>query len=210
MKLHHILLEVEQEAAVNALEKAMADSFKQLGQELEADKQTVQADVQAANIKVTEAVGVVTVIGALLAAPKVIELLAKGMQKLFNVYKGIFKKGAAKDEQEQLQVAKALIEFSHKWHKVYPKGIKWILKVSGLFKKAGIKSEQAQMKAAELVYYTILAGLAVYSGVGAVSAFKSAAASVDLGDFSIGTFETAMAAIKSGEVATFLSRINIK
>jgi len=210
MKLQHILLEVEQEAAVDALEQAMADSFKQLGQELETNKQDIQANVQAANVKVAEAVGIVTVVGALLAAPKVIELLAKGMQKLFSTYKKLFKRDAAKGEQEQLQVAKTLIEFSHKWHKLYPKGIKWILSASGLFKKAGINSEQDQMKAAELIYYTILAGLAVYSGVGAVSAFKSAAASADLGGFSLGSFETAMSTIKSGEVAAFLSKINIK
>ncbi len=209
MKLYNLLRESQQEAEVSALDKAMGSAFNQLGQELETGKQIAQANVQKANIQVTEAVGVVAIIGMLLAAPKVVELMAKGLQKLFSVYKSTFKKGAATSEQQQTDLAKSIIDFTHKWHKQYIKGIGWMLKVTGLFKKAGISDKVSQDKAAELIYYTIIAGLAVYSGIGAASAFKSAATTADLGSFSIGSLETAMSAIKSGEVLAFLKKLNI-
>jgi sulfite exporter TauE/SafE len=64
------------------------------------------------------------------------------------------------------------------------------------------------MKAAEVVYYTIIAGLAVYSGIGAVSAFKSAAAGGAAGsEFALGTFETVMASVKTTEVTEFLTKV---
>lgn len=209
MKLSSLLQEAEQDTKVNAMDQAMASAFKQLGREFEAGKQAAQTDVEKANIQIAEAVGVVTVISALLAAPKIIDLLARGLQKMFDLYKRLFKKDGAKSEQEQIQVAKSIIDFTHKWHKQYILGVKWILKTAGLFKKAGIKGDANQTKAAELIYYTIVAGLAVYSGVGALSAFKSAAQTADIGGFSFGTFEAAMSAVKSKEVTSFLAKLNL-
>ena len=68
-----------------------------------------------------------------------------------------------------------------------------------------------QKKAAEVVYYTIVAGLAVYSGIGAVGAFKGAIqGAAHGGSFSLGAFEAAMATIKSGEVVDFLGKLGLK
>ena len=107
--------------------------------------------------------------------------------------------------------AAQIIKFTHKWHKSYIKALRWILKVTGVFKKAKITDEAAQMKAATLLYYTIIAGFAVYSGVHAVQAFKTAVASAGSagGSFSLSALESGMTAIKSGEVVEFLGELGL-
>ena len=83
--------------------------------------------------------------------------------------------------------------------------------MAGGFKKVGINDEAQQMKAAEAVYYVLVASLAVYSGVGAVSAFKSAVTgAANGGSFSLAAFEAAMASIKSSEVAEFVGKLGLK
>ena len=120
-------------------------------------------------------------------------------------------KGGAKTEEEQEQMAAKIIDFTHKWHKQYIKAIKWVFKVSGLYKKAGIEDDVTQMKVASMVYYTIIAGLAVYSGIGAISAFKQAIVhGAEASHVSLGALETAMASVKTGEVATFLGELGIR
>ena len=125
------------------------------------------------------------------------------------MWKKIVKPGEAKGNEEEF--AKNIIEFTHKWHKLYIKGIKGMLKLIGAFKKAGIEGDAAQDKAAEAIYYTIIAGLAVYSGIGAVSAFKGAiTAAPHGGSFSLAALESAMAGIKSSEVTEFIGKLGLK
>ena len=208
--MEQLIKEAEDKAQIAALDQAMGAGFNAMGSELKAKEDELKADVEQADVKVTEAIGTVAVIGMLLAAPKVVELMVKGFVKVVSVFKKMFKPKGAKTEEEQNEVAKKIIDFTHKWHKSYIKGIKWAMKVTGLFAKAGIKDDAAQMKAAELVYYTIIAGLAVYSGIGAAGAFKSALSSGASGDIAIGSLEAAMATIKSGEVVEFLGMLGLK
>lgn len=214
--LERILIEAEQEALtkdpeVVELEKAMGDSLKALASEFSADKEELEKDVENADVPVNESISILAVVGMVLAMPKVVELLGKGMSKLIMVWKKLFKKGQAKTDEEREDVAKKIIEFSHKWHKLYINGIKGMLKLIGAFKKAGITSDSAQTRAAEMLYYTIIAGLAVYSGVGAFAAFKAAATSAAHGHtIALGTLEAAMATIKSREVTDFLAKLALK
>ena len=90
--------------------------------------------------------------------------MVKALSKLIKVFKKVMGKGEGKDDPEG--TAAKIIEFTHKWHKSYIKALRWILKVTGVFKKAKITSDANQMKAASMLYYTIIAGLAVYSGGG--------------------------------------------
>jgi hypothetical protein len=139
----------------------------------------------------------------------VVELFVKGIGKLVAVWKKLIKPGQAKGQEEEF--AHNIIEFTHKWHKAYVKGLKFILKISGIFKKAGIEGDAAQDKAAEMLYYTIIAGLAVYSGIGAIGAFKGAmTGAAHGGSFSIAAFEAAMASIKTSEVTSFLGKVGLK
>lgn len=205
-----VFLNEAEDPKVTALEKEMGAAFKDLGTEFKASEDEIKSDVANSDIPVNEAVGVLTVVGIVLAAPKLLELFAKGLSKLVNVYKKYFKKNTANTPEAQVSIAKNIIEFSHKWHKTYVKGIKWILQMSGAFDKAGIKGDTNQTKAAEMLFYVIIAGLAVYSGIGAFSAFKSAAQTAATGDLALGSLETAMAAIKSSEVREFLTKMAIK
>lgn len=211
MKLQELLKEVEDKAEIDALSSAMGDAFKAMGSELEKGKDAAKQEVESSEASINEALGAVAIIGFILALPKVVEIVVKGISKLVNVFKKFVKPGEAKQDPEAM--AAKIIHFTHKWHKAYIKGVKWLLKVTGAFDKAGIKDDAAQTKAAEVVYYTIIAGLAVYSGVGAVSAFKTAItgpASSVASSFSLSAFESAMATIKSGEVVQFLGKLGLK
>jgi hypothetical protein len=209
--LENIVVEIEGDKQVDALTAAMGQGFNLMGSELKNKEGELKQDVEQANIELDESLTALTVIGMLLAAPKVVELIVKGFSGTVKLYKKMFMKGGAKTEEEQEQMAAKIIEFTHKWHKQYIKALKWIFKVTGLYKKAGINDEAAQMKVAELVYYTIVAGLAVYSGVGAIGAFKQAIAhGVEASHVSLGALETAMASIKTGEVASFMTELGLK
>lgn len=209
MKLTNIatqLLREDEDKITNALSLAMASSFKELGNEFKTNEKEIQQDVNSID-NVNESIGALAVLGIILAAPKLVEVLVKSISKLINVFKKIFTKNSAKTSEQQEKVAKQIIEFTHKWHKSYIKGLRWILKIAGVFKKAGITSESDQLKAAAAIYYIIIAGLAVYSGISAISAFKSAIATTNASHFSIGSLEAAMSAIKTKEVSDFLEKL---
>jgi hypothetical protein len=213
MKLQYIakkiLSEAETSTELRAMDNAMDSSFKKLGAELKSNLDVIKKDVDNSNIEVKEEIGTVAIIGMLLAAPKVIELLAKGLSTVVKTYKKLFQKNSAQTDSENVEMAEKIIEFAHKWHKSYIKGLKWILSVTGIFDKANVKSDSDRQKAAEVLYYTIIAGLAVYSGVGAVSAFKTGLQSVNVSDFSISALESAMSTIKSAEVGAFIKKLGI-
>lgn len=209
--LESVIREEEEKKAISALDQAMATSFKTMGAELERSQEELQQDVDQSNPELNEALGAVAIIGALLAAPKVVELIVKSFNAVVSLFTKLFKPGEAESPEDQKQMATTIIEFTHKWHKAYIKGLKWILKTTGLFRKVGIKDEAQQLKAAEAIYYVLIASLAVYSGVGAVGAFKSAASTAAHGgEFSLGAFEAAMASIKSAEVVEFIGKLGLK
>lgn len=204
-----ILREEEDKKQIAAMDAAMADSFKTLGAEFEANKEEIQQDVANSEAELNESLGAIAIVGMILAAPKVVELFVKAIGKLVGIWKKLVKPGQAKGQEEEF--AHNIIEFTHKWHKMYIKGVKWILKLSGIFKKAGIEGDASQDKAAEAVYYVIIAALAVYSGIGAVGAFKGAATgAAHGGGFSLAAIEAAMASIKTSEVASFIGKLGLK
>lgn len=211
MKLQKILKEVEDKVEVDALDRAMGAAFQAMGAEFKNKEGEIKQDVSQSDAQINESLGAVAIIGFILALPKLIEVFTKSIGGLVNTFKKFFKPGAAKNDQEG--TAAKIIEITRKWHKAYIKGVKWILKVSGVFKKAGITDDEAQMKAAEVVYYTIVAGLAVYSGIGSITAFKSAIAAKGTSGtvgFSLSAFEAAMATIKTTEVRDFLLKMGLK
>ena len=207
--VERILREEEDKKQIAAMDAAMADSFKTLGAEFEANKEEIQQDVADSEAELNEALGAIAIIGMILAAPKVVELFVKGIGKLVAIWKKLVKPGQAKGQEEEF--AHNIIEITHKWHKAYIKGLNWILKLSGIFKKAGIEGDAAQEKSAEAVYYVIIGLLAVYSGVGAIGAFKGAVTgAAHGGGFSIAALEAAMAGIKTSEVAQFAGKLGLK
>ena len=207
--LEGILKEEENKQQIDAMDAAMRAASAELSILYKNHEAEIKADVEQSEEKLNESLGAIAIIGFILALPKMVELIVKGIGKIVAVWKKLVKPGEAKGREEEF--AHNIIEFTHKWHKAYINGLKWILKTSGIFKKAGIVGDEAQFKAAEALYYVIIAGLAVYSGVGAVGAFKTAAqGAAHGGGFSLAAFEAAMASIKSTEVATFIGKLGLK
>ena len=207
--LEGILKEEENKQQIDAMDAAMRAGTEELLSFYKGNEAEIKADVEQSEERLNESLGIVAIIGFILALPKVIELFVKGIGKIVAVWKKLVRPGEAKGREEEF--AHNIIEFTHKWHKAYINGLKWILKVSGIFKKAGITDDAAQFKTAEAIYYIIIAGLAIYSGVSAIGAFKAAAqGAAHGGGFSLAAFETAMASIKSTEVATFVGKLGLK
>jgi hypothetical protein len=214
IKLKTLVKEQEESQIDSQLDQAMQNGLTAMASNFSANKEELKQDVEQADIPIAESLTAVTIVGALLAAPKIVELLGKGFIKLISVFRKLIKPGQAKTSEGEEAAAEALVHFTHKWHGAYIKGIKGLLKITGLFSKAGIKDDAAQTKAAELIFYTIVAGLAVYSGFGAAAAFKKAIAAKNIaasaGNFSLGSFEAAMAQIKTGEVKDFVGKLGLK
>jgi hypothetical protein len=204
-----ILKEEEDQQQIAAMDQAMKAAAMELSNFYKNNEDEIKQDVENSKEELQESLGAVAIIGFILAMPKVVELFVKGIGKIVSVWKKLVKPGQAKGNEEEF--AHNIIEFTHKWHKMYINGLKWILKMSGIFRKARITDDAAQTKAAEAIYYVIIAGLAVYSGVGAVNAFKAAAQGASHGGgFSVAAIEAAMASIKSSEVASFLGKLGLE
>lgn len=206
MKLKSILLEAEMDQIEKSLEQEFGKALQDLANTAKADASNLKSE--SASIEegqLNESLGAVAIIGALLAMPRVVELMAKPIGKFIKLSKKFLKPRAVQDEKE---VAEAIIHFAHKWHHGYVKIVKWILEVSGTFKKAGFTTDAQKEKAANLVYYVIIASLAVYSGVGSVHAFKElATAGIETGTISMAALETAMTSLKTQEVAKFVKQL---
>lgn len=205
MKLTSLLKEAEFDQIDSLLDKEFGNTLRDIANTAKAEKDSLKSEaVKVSEAELDEAMGTIGIIGILLAMPRVIELLAKPMSKFIKLTKKILKPKAVTAEKE---VAEAIIHFAHKWHKGYVKVVKYILEVSGVFKQAGYTTDSQKEKAANLVYYIIIAMLAVHAGLSSIHAFKElAAAGVETGNVSLAALETAMTSIKTGEVARFVKQ----
>lgn len=206
-------LDTEDKKEISDLEAAMGNAAKEIGAAFDTAQDEIEQEVEEMpeeelnerKQQLNEALGVTAIIGLVLALPKLVETIAKGVDKLVKLIQKFTKKDPPKTDDEKAAWAAKIIDFTHKWHKVYIKAFYYMLKFSGLYKKAGIKDNAQQMKVAKILYYTVVAGLAVSAGIGAVSAFKAGISqAAHGGEFAIGTLESVMTLVKSGEVAEFL------
>ena len=110
--LEELIKEAEDKQQVDALDQAMGNAFKTMGSLLSQSEDELKQDVQQADIEIKESVTVVAVIGIILAAPKIIELLVKSLQGVVSVFKKMFVKKGAKTEEEQSAVAEKILDAS--------------------------------------------------------------------------------------------------
>lgn len=189
--------------------KAALSKITSSAKSVKVEKENIEVESEE-NGELQEALDPVSWIGIILAAPKVVELLTKAFSTLLSKINKYFKKGNQPTDNET-EIAKTIISFTHKWHSAYVKVLQYILEATGCFRKANITDSADKKRASEMLYYIIVAGLATYSGVGAAKAFKAAMASKDIttaaSSFNLAAIESAMAAIKSGEVKAFLSKV---
>lgn len=220
IKLKNILLEEDpiitsdEENKLDALAKSSANDLKRFAKSLSQDDiQEARNQVNEAEVKkdrLEEAVGATLIISLLLAAPKAVELFTKGMSKLVRGFKNLVGKREAKTDEEQFELAKKIIEFTHKWHDLYVKIVQFILRITGVYRKANVdpKSPQAK-KIAKVVFIILVIGLGIYGGVQSVKHFYNAYKGIGQLGTEVGTggFEAALTTIKGTEVKDFLAKI---
>jgi uncharacterized protein YukE len=173
-------LDAEDKKEISDLEAAMGAAAKEIGAAFDAAQDKIEQEVEEMpeeelnerKQQLNEALGVTAIIGLVLALPKLVETITKGVDKLVKLIQKFTKKDPPKTDDEKAAWAAKIIDFTHKWHKVYIKAFYYMLKFAGLYKKAGIKDKAQQMKVAKILYYTVIAGLAVSAGIGAMNAFK--------------------------------------
>lgn len=209
-------LDAEDKKQIADLESEMGKIANELGSAFDSAQDEIEKEVEEMpedklnehKQKLNEAIGVTAVVGFILALPKLVEIITKAVAKLVKLIKKLTGGKKPETEEEQAAWAQKIIDFTHKWHKIYIKAFYYMFKFSGLYKKAGIKDEGVKMKVANIFYYTVVAGLAVAAGVGAVGAFKTGISqAAHGGEFALGTFESVMAVVKSGEVSEFLGAL---
>jgi hypothetical protein len=205
MKLKLILLEAEMEHIEASLEKEFGNTLRDLSTDAKSQYNPLKQEAASVEDDVLdESIGIIGIVGIVLAMPRVLEILAKPIGKFIKLARKVLKSKAVEDETK---VADTILHFAHKWHHGYVKVIKWILEVSGAFKKAGFTSDSQKDKAANLIYYIVIALLAVHSGIDSIHAFKEVATAANAGNISIAALESALASIKTQEVALFSKKL---
>lgn len=167
---------------VDETEKAFDDIFKSVEDELKQTKDIAQAE-NSNGQTLNEEVGLLLVAGVMISIPKLVEYVAKIIEKFKPVLSKIF--GQDKDGS---QTAQKLKDWSHKEHDRQIKILQWIVKT--VFR---VKDEDKSSKLAEILFSLIVIGLFLASGIGAVQALKG----MNLGTFG---FETLLTAVKGKKI----------
>ena len=154
--------------------------------------------------KTDEAFGVVAILGLVMAMPSFVKLVAKAFGW---IYKKIVKLFTKKDIDSPEFIDKIII-FAEKWHDKYIIVLEKILKIAGVFKAAKLEDHEKQKMAAEVLFYIIVFGMAVYSGVGATKAIITAIQNSSAAHSKIAVIESVLTGLKSKEVKTFIQNIS--
>lgn len=183
MKLMDLLLEAEQDnqaaSVVDQLKSQMGDLVKDIDSTLQ-DKSEEQNE------------GLLTAAGFALALPAIMGLIAKfGKMASSLVNKMLGKKPTAKEEEENW--FNKLGKIASDLHNLYMSPLE---KVVGKFVKDPAKAK----KIAHFLFHVIVATMLIASGVTAIKAIQSK-------EISLATLETALAAIKGGEVKSYITKM---
>lgn len=183
MKLMHILLEAESEqkvdSVVSQLKSQMGDLIGDIEDTLE-DKSKEQKE------------GVLTYAGVALAIPPILGVIAKFGKYAAGVVNKIMGKkpneqsGAEKYFQQMGRIADEL-------HHLYIKPIE-------LAVRPFIKDREKAKKIANFIFHVAVAYMFINAGITAVKAIQAK-------QVSLATLETAMAAIKGGEVKSYITKM---
>jgi len=183
MKLMHILLEAESEqkvdSVVSQLKSQMGDLISDIEDTIE-DKSKEQKE------------GVLTYVGVALAIPPILGLIAKFGKYASSVINKILGKkpddqtGAERYFQQMGRIADEL-------HGLYIKPLELSI-------RRFVKDEQKAKKVSSFIYHIIVAYMLINAGITAVKAIQAK-------QVSLATLETALAAIKGGEVKKYILKL---
>jgi len=149
-----------------------------------------------------EAISITLIISLMLAAPSLIENIAKSIGFLYKKIRKLF--GKETDDSKSLQ---KLINITNKWHHAYIKTIMYIMKMAGIFKKAGVKNKKTQEKTAEAVFYVIIFGFAIHGGIATVESIRHAISHASVGHAQTATMEGIITALKTKEIKNFIATV---
>lgn len=185
------LLNEAEDADIEAIDDAVEDAVKLLNPSDLKEVDLSEAVITEEKEVLKEAIGSL-VIGGLLAAPKLIEWLGKAI-------KFIGKKLAGKDENK---IAEWIIQFGHKWEKLYIKAIIVAIKATGFASKIwknanGSIDEQKLVLTAKVLFAVILA---VASGVAVKGVLSSNSAIIQ-------ALESTFAGVKGAEIAGIIGKV---
>jgi len=183
MKLMHILLEAE-------AEKQEADVLAQLKGQMNDLVKNIDTTLQNKTEEQNESL--LTVASLAVAMPAILGLVSKFGKAASNIINKIIgKKPTAKEEEENW--FSKLGKIADDLHHLYQAPLE---KVVAKFVKDPIKAK----KVAHFIFHVIVAIMLLASGVTAVKALRSK-------EISIATLETALAAVKGGEIKAYVSKI---
>jgi hypothetical protein len=188
------LLKEEKDTEIEAIDDAVEDAIKLLNPSELKEIDLSEAIIAEEKEVLKEAVSSL-VIGGLLAAPKLIEWLGKAI-------KFIGKKLAGKDENK---IADWIINFGHKWEKIYIKVLVNAVKLTGFASqvwknKDGSIDEQKLVLTAKVLFAVILA----VAGSMAIKGVLSTNSAI------IQALESTFAGVKATEIAGIANKIKSK
>jgi len=183
MKLKDILLEVESEQKVDVAVDAIGQELKKLAAGVEDALEDADNNKQE---------GLLTTASLLLALPAMLGLVARTGKAVSSIVQKILGKkpqdqsGAEKYFQQLGRVADEL-------HHLYMKPIELVV-------RKFIKDPKKSKAVSSGIFHVIVAVMCIASGVGAVKALQSK-------EISMATLETALTAVKGGEVKSYISNL---
>jgi len=193
----HLILETLSEAEVDSeVDKGMSDAYTALKSNLSI-LEGYKAKQPKKEGQINEALGAMVASG-LLAAPKIIEWIAKSINYLVKTF-------SKKDES---QIAKSIEKFAHKWEKLYITIIKKAVKYTGFLENLWKKEKQVDEEKLELVAKVIFALILALAAGTALKTILSPASPV------IKAIEATLGGIKATEIIgiakTVANKIGIK
>lgn len=199
MKLAQVLLESKEERGLRiALEQPLLENVDFEFNEIETFTLTEEE-------KAVLSEAVATIIGAILAAPKILEYIGRIVQWVVKIFRKLVGKPSPDNEEGENAVAEKIKQVAHKWHGMYVFVIKKIVKVSGFqseFWAPDGKTDEDKLKlTAEIllnVAIAVAAGFAVYGAVTYAASGKTMMSALEISLGSVKADELALAVKKIG------------
>lgn len=185
------------------IENQLDEVFKQGYHNL----QSLELREQEFDFPVNEAdpISITLIVSTLLAAPSIIESIAKAIGFIYKKIRKLF--GKSEDEGK---VVEKLIKVSEKWHKSYIAVLRQILRATGVFKQVEVKDKGKQEMITESVFYLIILGFAVHGGIATYQSISYTVSHMSLGHTKMAAIEGALTHLKSREVKNFISQLITK
>ena len=196
MKLAQVLLESKEERGLRiALEQPLLENVDIVPSTLSEEEQAVLSE------------GVATIIGAILAAPKVLEYIGRIVQWVVKIFRKLVGKPSPENEEGSNAVAEKIKHVAHKWHGMYVYVIKKIVKLSKFQQEFwapdGKEDEEKLKLVAEVILNVAIAVAGIFAVYGAVTYAAK-------GKTMMTALELSLGSVKADELAVAVKKVGPK